>query len=33
MIKGFILSGISDEGGDTLEQQIAMHKKLGFDYL
>jgi len=33
MINGFILSGISDEGGDTLEQQIAIHKKLGFDYL
>jgi len=33
MINGFILSGISDESGDTLEQQIAMHKKLSFEYL
>lgn len=33
MINGFILSGIADEGGDTLEQQIAIHKKLGFDYI
>jgi len=33
MINGFILSGIADEGGDTLEQQIAIHKKIGFDYI
>ncbi len=29
----FIISGISDECADTLEEQITMHRQLGWDYL
>lgn len=33
MAEKFLLSGIADEAGDSLAQQMAMHNKLGFDYI
>ncbi len=29
----FLLSGIADEAGDSITEQIAVHKRLGFNYI